>query len=404
MTHCTDTQPEARSARRRPSLRRPFGPVRRGLLRRAVPHMLLLAALLALVLPPTGSGQPRTAGGSRPEQESRMVESGLAVLAVAGGPYAPLAQRIATDVDGTLVSDLRDLEGTPEYLIWVAAPQSLKEAELLELSAHLAQVDAPPAVGIITGSTLDDARALWERDQVLIGDPPGAQSGGADLFAAGAFDHFERTRRPDTSPLIPEGYSGFIRSFTAAAATDLPLTQDALLRTLDEADYLYWARHVGKRTWAWFEGEAIDEDKRLHSDELTAVGSVILHTPSCQSFTPWVEDNIAVAFIDAGAAAYVGHLYAPLSSGDTIGHTTSPPGIHSWPGVPMGTIAQLQGRASVRSRPPRPTSSCLATRGSRSSQRYRTRSPAMTTAGRCAPSRSNGRPSAPRGLACCRCG
>ena len=126
------------------------------------------------------------------------------------------------------------------------------------------------------------------------------------------------------------------------------LSKQNLLRALSSADYFYWSRHVSATRWFWYEGEHPEDDQRLRGDELPELGPVVIHTPSCRSFTPWTEGSIALAFTDHGAAAYLGHLYSPTSSGTFIDALRTLPGYDTWPGFPMGTLAQIQNRASER--------------------------------------------------------
>jgi len=87
----------------------------------------------------------------------------------------------------------------------------------------------------------------------------------------------------------------------------MSLTKENLIRTLEKADYLYWARHVAKNNWYWYEEEPLDGE-RLFGRELPELGPILIHSPSCGSFHPWVEDNIALAFTDRGADTYMGRI------------------------------------------------------------------------------------------------
>ncbi|MBN2394132.1 MAG: hypothetical protein JXR84_25595 [Anaerolineae bacterium] len=252
----------------------------------------------------------------------------LVVLTEPDDPYAALADEIAQAEQAVRLHVLEELKSVDAaYVIYVASPAWLSESKLMALSTLSLTTGRYPAVGIISGSTPAQARALWLR---------GAEVRASRGFVASASDV---NARLDTAQ---------IWELTADPIITRLLTKANLLHTLEEADYFYWARHVGSRTWFWYEGESPMDSQELTGDELPVLGPVVIHTPSCRSFVPWTENSIALAFVDHGAAAYLGHLYAPISSGYFIGHLYTLPGYDTWPGIPMGVLAQIQNRASER--------------------------------------------------------
>ena len=284
----------------------------------------LLGAGLVLALLSRGlHAQPRAsdAAGALPTYP-------LVVLAESDDPYAALADEIAQSEHALRLHTIEDLEAVDAaYVIYVASPAWLSESKLMALSTLSLTTGRYPAVGIISGSTLAQARALWLR---------GAEVHTGRGFVASA---------PDVNAGLDTAQ---IWELTADPVTTLPITKGNLLHALEEANYFYWARHVGTRTWFWSEGESLMAGKELTGDELPTLGPVVIHTPSCRSFVPWMENSIALAFIDHGAAAYLGHLYSPISSAHFIGHLHTLPGYDTWPGIPMGVLAQIQNRASER--------------------------------------------------------
>jgi hypothetical protein len=286
---------------------------------------------LGLVLALIGGGrhaQPRAPGA-----EARPAPP-LVVLAEPDDPYAALADEIARAENAPRLYAIAELEGVDAaQVIYVASPGWLTERKLLDLSALSVSTGRYPAVGIISGSTMEQARALWLRAADV---RPGS---GVAASATSPSQAIKETLIWHMSP---------------APVTTQPLTQDHLLHALQEAGYFYWARHVATTNWFWYEGEYPVEEQRLTAGEVPALPPVVVHTPSCRSFVPWAEDSIALAFVDRGAAAYLGHLYSPISSDYDIGHLRTLPGYDTWPGVSMGVLAQVQNRATERACATRP--------------------------------------------------
>jgi hypothetical protein len=284
--------------------------------------LLDLGLVLALLSQGIHS-QPRVSDAAEP-----LPVYPLVVLAETGDPYAALADEITQTEHAVRLHAIEDLETVDAaYVIYVASPAWLSESKLLALSTLSLSTGRYPAVGIISGSTLAHARALWSR---------GTEVRAGRGFVASA---------PDVNAKLDTAQ---IWELSADPVITLPLTKANLLHTLGQADYFYWARHVGTTTWFWYEGESPVADQELTGNELPTLGPAVIHTPSCRSFLPWTEDSIALAFVEHGAAAYLGHLYSPISSGHFIGHLHTLPGYDTWPGVPMGVLAQIQNRASER--------------------------------------------------------
>ncbi|MFN2110956.1 MAG: hypothetical protein ACK2UI_14980, partial [Anaerolineae bacterium] len=196
----------------------------------------------------------------------------LVVLAEPDDPYAALADEIAQTEHAVRLHVFKELEAVDAaYVIYVASPAWLSESKLLSLSALSITTGRYPAVGIISGATQAQARALWLR---------GAEVRAGRGVVASA---------PDVNARLDTAQ---IWELTADPVTTLPLTKANLLHTLEQADYFYWARHVGTTTWFWYEGEYPATDHKLTGDELPALGPVVIHTPSCRSFVPWAENSI----------------------------------------------------------------------------------------------------------------
>ncbi len=284
--------------------------------------LLCLGLVLLLIGRSTGP-QPRVSDAA----ETLPVYD-LVVLAEPEDPYTVLADEIAQAEGAPRLNALEALETVDAaYVLYVASPQRLTETRLLTLGALSVATGRYPAIGIISGSTLEQARALWQRGAEV--------HAGKGFFGSGV----------DGPGKLAEST---LWDMSAEPVVATPLTKPDLLRALQVADYFYWARHVSETRWYWYEGEEPVADEALAGADLPELGPVVVHTPSCRSFLPWREDSIALAFVDHGAAAYLGHLYSPCCLGYFIGSLDTLPGYNTWPGVPMGVLAQIQNRASER--------------------------------------------------------
>ncbi len=159
----------------------------------------------------------------------------LVVLAEPEDPYAVLADEIAQAENAPRLTAFEELEAIDAaYVIYVASPEWLTESKLLALSTLNVTTGRYPAVGIISGSTLEQARALWLR---------GAEVHAGKGFAASA------------ASVSANLESGTIWEMSADPVVTLPLTKANLLHALETADYFYWARHTSAAHWFWYEGE-----------------------------------------------------------------------------------------------------------------------------------------------------
>jgi hypothetical protein len=131
--------------------------------------------------------------------------------------------------------------------------------------------------------------------------------------------------------------------------TPLPLTHAALIQTLQKSDYFYWVRHVSATRWMWDTDENSNDDGDLTAAEIPALGPIVIQTPSCGSFQPWKENNIAIGFVDQGAAAYIGHVQTTVVSNSFLmrkGFVI--PDMSTWREFPLGVLAQVRSRMEAR--------------------------------------------------------
>lgn len=243
-------------------------------------------------------------------------------------PYFSLAQQIAQEENLKIVEEFTDaLQLNPKFIILVASPSNLSIEKLASIGNTYKNQDYYPALGIISGSTLNAAIQLWDRRNL-------AQSG--NNFIGGDVEILQ---------LI---YDPTILDISDGANTKIVLTQDSLIEKLKQADYFYWTRHSGGRTWYWNDGsENWGENDELLSEEIPQLKPVVIYSPTCSVFRPWLEDSIAIGFIDKGAAAFLGFTNSP--------HTTAfskyglfVPGLTSWEEFPLGLVAQIQNKTSTK--------------------------------------------------------
>ncbi|MBN1821782.1 MAG: hypothetical protein JW833_13765 [Prolixibacteraceae bacterium] len=249
----------------------------------------------------------------------------LLLVSDSNDAYFPLAREISISENAPLVASIDEINNfSPKFIIYVAEPKNISEENLLSISKNFKNSQNYPALGIITGKTIGSARKLYERRLL-------AKKG--NNFIATDIDYSADFRE------------GVIFDVSSLPAKKIPLNRENLLQALKKADYFYWARHVSYDGWFW----NYKKYGFLHSRELPELKPVVIHTPSCNSVLPSKEDNIALEFIEKGAAAYIGHLFTPVTNAGTfIGHLQFLPGEYSWNEFPIGIMAQIQNVASIR--------------------------------------------------------
>lgn len=252
------------------------------------------------------------------------------VVSAQSDPYYSLAQKIAREENLRIVEEISDvLQFYPRYVILVASPQNLSEEKLLSIGRFFKESDYYPALGIISGSSIEKAEQLWLRREL-------AQEG--NNYLGSDVEKGQSVEEP-TLFILNEGSS-----------ESMTLNKNNLINTLKQADYFYWARHVTETKWFWnTESKDFGENDKLYAKDLPELKPVVIYTPSCGSFQPWVDDSIALGFIDQGAAAYIGHIQTPSSSNAFILRDgLSVPGIYTWKDFPLGIMAQVQNKMTVK--------------------------------------------------------
>ena len=112
------------------------------------------------------------AGGPTTEvQYDRSILTDTVVIAQSSDAYYPLAEKIAENEGLEIVGSITEaMMAQPRYIILVAEPANLTQARLVNISRVFKRLDAYPALGIISGDSLESAEALWQRkDEVEYG-------------------------------------------------------------------------------------------------------------------------------------------------------------------------------------------------------------------------------------------
>ncbi len=248
------------------------------------------------------------------------VSSGTLVLAAADDPYYALAEEIAEQEGVPVVESLEEaLALDPEFLLWVVSPSRMSDQVLVEAGHLLGGRESAVSLGVISGSTLDQARELWLR---------GTEVDGRLVVAANA---------ANVSGHIGSGITVFGPGGTAYH----PLTLSNLRRYLQRADYLTFTGHGGGGHLE------LDPDTLLRAQDIPDLSPMVVATASCNTFRIWGQDSIALEFVDQGAAAYAGFGYSP-NEGYLIGEFLGVPLRYTWPDFPIGHVVQVQNKGAVK--------------------------------------------------------
>jgi hypothetical protein len=227
-------------------------------------------------------------------------------------PYYALAREIARAEGLPLTHTLDDaLAHNPEILIWVVSPDRLSEQAFSAYGAALRRHGKLVSAGLISGNTIDKARALWRRQPQDTGQRVAIvpREGQIDVLDGGEIAHH-------------------------------PLTVEHVVAQIERADYVMFQGHGTRRYWR------LDEATELTASHLPPLPPQAVAAGACQTFKPWSEGSIALAFTDRGAAAYVGFLHSP--TGYLMGDPKGFPFQHTWPGFPLGHAVQVQNRGLQR--------------------------------------------------------
>jgi hypothetical protein len=240
------------------------------------------------------------------------------VLCQPNDPFRPLAEEISAAESIALLDSLEAaIAQRPTFLLWVVSPARLSDRVATTFSAALDQQRPRISTGLITGSTLEKARALYERRMRVEGAPASAIVG-ADTFNA---------------PQIVEAGVAGERSRPLGAVADV-------LELLARGGYVHYSGHGTTTSWRPL------PDARVRADAIGQLPPVVVSTTSCQTARIWMPDSIALKIVDQGAAAYSGFYFSPLS-GSQIGGDRGP-FRYTWPDAPIGHVVQVINEGTLR--------------------------------------------------------
>lgn len=188
------------------------------------------------------------------------------------------------------------------------SPAELSDQAVTAVALALDRASSRPSAGLITGSSLAHARRLYDRARRAGGDRAAAVVG-EDTFSEARLVETSGERRQTAAP---QGSAG-------------------VLDLLKRADYVHYAGHGGNGYWRLLPAVRI-----AAGDVPDLERPVVVSTMSCQTARIWEPGSIALRMVDAGAAAYSGFYYSPMS-GYQIGEEEGP-FRRTWPGVPIGHV------------------------------------------------------------------
>jgi hypothetical protein len=271
--------------------------------RRSVPICGLILTSLAVVSVAQG---PTNADGLTP----------VVVLADPADPYHSLAREIADRERAPIATTPTEaIALQPDLLIWVVSPLKLSDRVLVDYGRAVERARAMPALGFISGSSLELARSLYARSLTM-----------ANPLVATVWGDWG-------------GHSEVVQYDRGGSTTRVPLALASFRRVLSQADAVMYSGHGGGSYLRF------DDSTTFFAQDVPSRVPPLVATYACNTFRIWTPQSVAMAFADRGAAAYVGYSYSPVPG---FQMTEGFPFRHTWPGFPIGRLVQLQSAASMR--------------------------------------------------------
>jgi hypothetical protein len=245
----------------------------------------------------------------------------VVVLSDPDDPFWALAQELAAAENALLAHSLEEAVACqPEFLLWVISPTFLSDATMIEFGQLMKAQPTAISTGLITGTTIEQARALWKRSAQVRGD----------LFFA--------VNAPNPAAHID---AGRIMQVKQGEVVTQPLTKAGFTKILQSADYVTFTGHGANQHLK------LDEDTLFTSVDVPFLDSVIVETGSCQTVRLWNDNSIALKFIDQGAAGYSGFVFSP-NEGYLIGEFNGLPFRYTWADFPIGHVIQVQNQGTLQ--------------------------------------------------------
>lgn len=243
-----------------------------------------------------------------------------AVLCEPDDPYRALAMSIADSEKLQLFNSIGEaLQARPTYLLWVVSPGNCSYARFYSFTRTLQDHKALISWGVITGSTAEDARALYAR----------GKHASADTCAA------INAARP--SALMP---ASILQAATAHQTARLPLARQTVLDSFKK-DYVTVSCHGTPNAFH------LADDLKIASADIPELPGTVMDVYACNTASFWTERNIARACIDRGASAYSGFVNSPLDSW-VMGSYDRMPSRFTHPDFPVGCVALLNNLSGMK--------------------------------------------------------
>lgn len=245
----------------------------------------------------------------------------LVVLVDPDDPYYLLAREIAVSEQASLASTLgQAIACQPTYLLWVASPGFLSDAAMVAFGKEIKARSSAISTGIITASTMEKARELWQRRNQVQGEK---------LLAVNA---------PNPSAHIDQGQ---LLAVSQKGSDLQPLTKTDFIHALRSTDYLTFTGHGSSRYLR------LDENTLITAGDVPSLEPLVINTGSCQTLRPWAAESIALQFIDQGVAAYSGFVFSP-NEGYLLGEFDGFPMRYTWKDYPIGHVILVQNRGTLQ--------------------------------------------------------
>lgn len=259
--------------------------------------LMVLAGIL-------GGIQVQTVNASAPQFET-------VILADVSDPYYDVAREIAQHEDLSIVHSWDDaFRAEPDFVIWVAAPDSFSESLFAQFGQALMARETLLSVGIITGNSPDAVRALWQR----------------------------RLRSGPRVAVIPREEQ--IARSDHELVTVQPLNTVTMMTALQTASYLTFQGHGSRKMWA------LHDRNELFANDIPALPPLLVNALACQTLKIWSDESIALQFLQQGAAAYAGFVHSPMAY--AFGEPSEFPCAYTWPEFPIGHVVHIQNRGYLK--------------------------------------------------------
>jgi hypothetical protein len=249
-------------------------------------------------------------------------EATAVVVCDPADPYYPLAKEISESESLPCISGIREgLRQKTRFLIWVGSPGFFSDSALAQFEIESQREQSQTSVGVLTGNSLEDARALWK---------VGKQAGGSRVAAV-------NQKKSEVW-----GLGGEVSTPTLAAVAERRnLEKSELDQVLAHSDYV---TIVGQGGGSYLQ---LPNENRYTAKDLPALPPMMLATSGWGAIRLNEGDSLALAAIRRGVAGCAGFAFKPID-GFLMGEFDGLPLRYTWPGVTVGEVIRIQNRGTVQ--------------------------------------------------------